>query len=518
MVVQRPIGALTTLAAVVFTGTAVLWLATPWGIGVYTDSLVYIGSARNILAGNGFKYLSDIGQLVPVNHYPPLYPLLIALFSVTGVDALDGARWVSLFFCAANALLAAALVYRATLSYGAMSLAALLSWAAFPMVYINSQALTEPPFIFLTLLGFGFLARYLKEEEGSSLYWAAFAVGLACMVRYVGIANGLTGALVILLSGRHSWPKRFVDAAAFSVVAALPIVAWFIRNYLQAGNTVNRTFGFHFPAGADLLPSLNTIGHWLLPINIVDQAPWFARLFLLFALLLLCALGRKIDLSRTSYPRLMLYCAAGYCGFLYLSLVVCDASLFFDTRTLALPYMTTMIVVVSIMTEWLRKYRPKGKSWCWFTFDCAVALLFVLQLVNGIVWLRLSYFQGIGFGGKQWRESELLRFARTSTVEAPLVSNAPDFIYALTGRRAVMIPYKIDPISRQSNRLYEQAMMATGEQLKQPHAAFIYFDDDGRWYLPSIKEVEATLPLKKMKAVPDGAIYQLHPVSFTPSK
>ena len=510
MLLQSLLGVRAALSGLVLIEMAVLWLATRWGIGIYTDSLVYIGAARSILAGDGYQYFNDIGQLSPVNHYPPGYPLLIAAFAWTGLDALDAARWVSLFFCAANSLLVAYIAYRATLSYGAMLLSALLALVAFPMVYINSQALTEPPFIFLTLLGLCFLARYLQERHAPSLYWFALAVGLGCLVRYVGIANGLTGAAVIFFHGREGWRKRFIDAAMFSVLAALPIVAWVVRNYLSAGNAVNRTFSFHLPALADLLPTINTVGHWLLPMSLVDNAPWPAGMFLLLVFLLVCGLGRKVDLSRSWYPRLMVYCAAGYCSFLFISLLVCDASLYFDTRTMALPYVATMLVVLSILTEWLRKNRSQEKSWRWIACDCVVAVFLTLQMINGVLWLQLSYASGIGFATDIWHHSELLKFAKHAPATTSIVSNAPDFIYVLTGKRTAMIPYKIDPDTGQPNKLYEQAILAMGEQLTLPNAVFVYFNDEnGRWYLPSIKELETNLALEKIKPVSDGAIYGL---------
>jgi hypothetical protein len=518
LLLQSSIGARAALIGVTFIGMAVLWLATPWGIGIYTDSMVYVGATRSLLTGHGFQYLNDIGQLSPVIHYPPGYPSLIAAFAWIGLDALDAARWVSIFFCAANSLLASYIAYHATLSYGAMLLASFLSWIAFPMVYINSQALTEPPFIFLTLLGCCFLARYLQEQHVPSIYGAALAIGLGCLMRYVGVANGLTGAAVILLQGRQDWRKRFFDAAMFSFLSALPLVAWTVRNYLSAGDAFNRTFSLHFPALVSLLPAMETIGHWLLPMSLVDNAPWPTRLFLLLLFFLLLALGRKVNLSRSWYPRLMVYCLAGYGTFLYISLVVCDALLFFDTRTLALPYVATMIVVLSIITEWLRENRAPGKSWRWLAFDCAAAILLALQLINGIVWLRLSYVSGIGFGSDFWHDSELLRFAKTAGATTPIVSNAPDFIYTLTGRRAAMIPKKLDRKSLQPNQLYEQALAAMGEQLRQPSAVFVYFNDDGRWYLPSIKELEANLPLEKIKTVPDGAIYRLNGAALSAAK
>ena len=48
------------------------------------------------------------------------------------------------------------------------------------------------------------------------------------------------------------------------------------------------------------------------------------------------------------------------------------------------------------------------------------------------------------------------------------------------------------------------------EQLKQPNAVFVYFNDEGRlWYLPSIKELESIIPLYAVKTAKDGTIYGL---------
>jgi hypothetical protein len=268
-----------------------------------------------------------------------------------------------------------------------------------------------------------------------------------------------------------------------------------------------------------LLPSMDTVGHWLLPTSIVDNLRWPSRLFFLLVFLFFCGLATKVDWSRSWYPRVMVYCVVGYGAFLFISFSFNDQPLYFDTRTMAPPYVAVMIVTLSIMTEWLRKYRSKEKSWHWFGFDCAMAIFLALQLINGVVWLRHSYANGIGFATETWRQSELLKFAKNTPASTPIVSNAPDFIYTLTGRRAAMIPHKVDPWTRQPNSEYEQALAIMREQLKQPNAVFVYFDDDQRtWYLPSIKELETNLPLGKIKAVSDGAIYGLKEAASTATK
>ncbi len=498
------------VAGLVLLASIILLIATRWGIGIYPDSIVYVGAARSMIAGDGFRFYNDVGQFTPITQYPPGLSWLIATFARVGFDALDAARWVSIFFCAANALLVAYIAVRSTSSEGAALLAAFLSVGAFPMIYVNSQALSEPPFICLILLGCCFLARYLQESHTPSMYAFALCIGLSSLVRYVGIAFGLTGAAVILLHGSGTWRKRFVHAATVSALWALPLITWVLRNYNEAGNAVNRTFGFHPPSFADLLPLADTVGYWLLPTPIVDHAPWPSRLFLLLVFLLFCWLKRKADGSRSWYPGLLVYYVVGYGSFLLISFSFNDQPLFFDTRTLALPYIATMIVGLTILSQWLRKNRTDQRSWRWFAFDCLTIVLLAAQLINSAVWLKMSYQDGIGFATGTWRNSELLAFVKSVKWPDAVISNAPDFIYTLTGRRATMIPHRMDPETRKGNAQYREDVARMGERLTQPNAVLVYFKDEGRrWYLPSKNELEAKLPLQVVKAATDGTIYRL---------
>src|SRR5260221_2396099 len=68
---------------------AILLTATPHGIGIYPDSVMYIMMARSLLQGQGWT----MGGL-PVELFPPLYPALLALGGMFGPDPVDAARWV----------------------------------------------------------------------------------------------------------------------------------------------------------------------------------------------------------------------------------------------------------------------------------------------------------------------------------------------------------------------------------------------------------------------------------------
>jgi 4-amino-4-deoxy-L-arabinose transferase-like glycosyltransferase len=499
-----------SIAASVTLGTCLLAIATHWGIGLYPDSIVYIGIARSIVNGDGVRFLNDVGELTPVTQYPPLYPWMIAVLGVFGLDPLDSARWISILFYAANALLAARVVYRATSSYSASWVACFLSLSAFPMVYIHSQALTEPVFIFFILLGFWWIVAFLEGSQAWTLYCASLIIGLSCLVRYVGMAFLPTGGALILFLSTARWRQRIVTAAQFMILGSVPLAAWVLRNFFAAGNVVNRTFGIHPPRLTDLLPALDTAGYWLLPIGIVENTPMFSRSIVVATLLLVVWLGVRQHLLKSRYIQALVCCLMGYALFLLVSMSFNDQPLYYDTRTLALPYMIVMIFTLCAVTNWIRSVGQDKKSSRIFVFGMLMKVVLAVQMINGIAWLKQSYVDGIGFAIEPWRTSDLIGFVRFAPGPLRVFSNAPDFIYTLANKPAVMIPRKVNPNNYKPNDRYSNEMDAMHEQLMNSDSVIVYFNDDNRlWYLPSAHELEAKIPLEIIKMASDGKIYRL---------
>lgn len=496
-------------------GAGILLITSRWGIGLYTDSIVYVGAARSILDGDGFRFLNDVGEFAPVVQYPPLYSYSIAALATLGLGPLEGARWISVLFFAANALLVSYIVYSATASYGASLVASFFAMSSFPMIYIHSHALTEPMFIFLIFLGFSFLALYLQGSRLWLIYAAGLSIGLSCLVRYVGVAFVLTGGIIIFCLGETKWKQRFAHTTLFFVLASSPMIAWVCRNLWVAGDAVNRTFGFHPPALKDLLPATDTIGYWLFPTAIVDTTPWISRWGLVIVFVSLCWLISRVGFPRSRFIQMVSFALVGYAIFLSISWSFNEQPLYLDTRTLALPYLVVMILTVSVVTNWFRAARPAAKSWRWFALDCCLIVISMAQMINGVVWLRQSYDNGIGFAIDRWRNSELLNLVKNGQAPTLIYSNAPDFIYTLTGRRAAMIPRKVIPtkslLNSPPNQNYDAEMASMREELKKRQGIVIYFDAEDRlWFLPSQSELEQELPLRVLKTATEGTLYSLN--------
>jgi hypothetical protein len=58
-----------------------LWITT-YGLGISPDSMVYMETAKSILAGHGFFTggldVVNTRRGTPMTHFPPAYPLLLA--------------------------------------------------------------------------------------------------------------------------------------------------------------------------------------------------------------------------------------------------------------------------------------------------------------------------------------------------------------------------------------------------------------------------------------------------------
>ena len=64
---------------------------TNYGIGISPDSISYISAAKSLLSGNGFVTYDG----APFTLFPPLFPGILALLGLAGIDILIGLRFLN---------------------------------------------------------------------------------------------------------------------------------------------------------------------------------------------------------------------------------------------------------------------------------------------------------------------------------------------------------------------------------------------------------------------------------------
>ncbi len=246
-------------------------LATLHGIGLRSDSAVYVAAARNLLAGNGLSWLSGGGEIRPMTLHAPLLSILLAGAEAIGVDAIAFARVLNAVCLGLEVMLVGALAKRMTRSSAFGLLAALVMAGTGEMLRVHAWLMSEPLFIVLTLAGVLALLQYPGDGRRLWLMLGAMAFGLAGLSRYGGLALPAAGALYLVLDSSTRWRRRLEDAALMLAIGLTPSAAWMARNYLLTGQTGGRSFGVHL----ELWPSLRDqamaiLLNWFAPLRLVD--------------------------------------------------------------------------------------------------------------------------------------------------------------------------------------------------------------------------------------------------------
>lgn len=221
--------------------------------GAYSpDSVVYIDTARNLLAGHGLSssiapldsaLKTDLALPFPMTTWAPLYPLLIALLHGMGLS-ITAAALVSPIACFGLVLVAAYLLIRALFNEGTAFLAVALLLLFAPLHTVATHAWSETVAIAAVLLSLYAVVR--ADQSKAAAPWVVcvgVAAGVALAARYamaplvVVVAIGLIQRKDLKRTAKHG----IVFAIAFLFVAG-PIL---VRNLWWSG----RPLGMH-PAGS----------------------------------------------------------------------------------------------------------------------------------------------------------------------------------------------------------------------------------------------------------------------------
>jgi hypothetical protein len=185
------------------------------------DSVSYVMLARHFLDPGNAIYLDWVGYQT---HFPPLFPLLLALTGGAGSFAIAHA------LVAVLGLLALVLVYRyaaGQLASDAGGLAVAVFFLVMPTAWVSVHPiLSEPLFLLTTLAALHYYESRLMGTPGSPGRWLVFGLLLAsaCLTRSAGfllVAAFGVHALVRMARGDRKAAWRFL-------LPALPLgIAWF---------------------------------------------------------------------------------------------------------------------------------------------------------------------------------------------------------------------------------------------------------------------------------------------------
>lgn len=504
------------IAATAILGLVLTFFATPYGIGTSPDSVAYIGTAQNLRSGQGLSVPLGGFENQPLTQFPPLYPLLLAIFSLAGPQVFTTAGILAAGLFAANIFLVGWMLYRLVPEAGWAALVGSLGMLLAPaMLDIHLMAWSESLFI---LLGFGslFLLSSYLQTTGKGWFAAAVLCGLALLTRYAGIVFLATGLLGLIFLARGTTRRRFLNAALFALIALAPLLLNLIYNQLVAGTATNRILSFHLVTRARLWQGLTTFTGWLgLPANLPTELHILAvTAVLLFFLISLYWMAkhpskyqRPLSVKVPGLIWLLVLFALLYLGFLIISISFLDANTPLDNRILSPIFVSLWIVGVYIAARLTTRnqYHPLLR---W-------APIVVLAVLLGN-WARLSlptyitaHNQGIGFSTPAWQNSELIGYLATLPDNILIYSNAPDAVYLLSSRAAARLPRQFELSSQQENANFVEQMQVIGSQMVEGRVLIAYFTTQGRQSNPTQEDLFAALDLQVSQQFADGFVFTI---------
>lgn len=492
---------------------AVLLFSTPWGIGVGYDSVFYLSAADNLLHGLGLSRLGGGGEVMPLTHFPPLYPLLLAVVTgVAGQTAAEAARWMAGVLYGLDLGLIGFLIYRYSRVWWAAIAGAVIALLSPVLLEVNLMAMSEPLYLSLLLAALASLTTFFERGGRGWLMVAGFMAGLATLTRYVGASLVVTGALALLLWDGRRPKRRLGETMIFTALGVVPTLVWYARNFILTGTATNRVLGYHPPSAEALRRGLVSVASWILPRGLPLRLGVFASgtlavgvvAFLLWDI----ARARHRDgFSWTAMRRftwLIGFHSLIYLLFLGTSLTFFDASTPLSGRILTPLYVAGLLltfIVVGRLVSHLDRPFPVAMA-----FGVVILIVSASYIVRSASLLAEMRLEGRGFTSRTWQTSETVGLVRSLDPEMVLYSNASFPLSFLTGRAVYWVPEKLDPVRAQPRPDYTLQMEAMHDRLGEPGSALVLYHPEALSpLLPSLDELTTGLVL--FAKTQDGAIY-----------
>ena len=514
-------------------------LTTRHGAGVSPDSVVYLHAAHSVLEGRGLLRPDGSGaaEEVPMTHWPPLFPLVLAGLGSLSIEPIHAARWLNAVLFGANVFLVGLVIHRMCGSVLAALAGALLAMMSREMISYHQMVWTEPIFIYFFLVSLYLLFAYVEMPKRQYLLLAALTAGGAFLTRYQGAGLVLGGCGALLIQGRTKWRRRVVDTFVFGLVATLPIAVWFLRNYSMKTRTTYSNPRFGLPKIDQLvMPIFTAVRDWFWPVpsgleffNLAHihwrlQWPGLYIDEFLAALAILGVIGLAISLNvgkrrsggvgntpdppdRPSFPVLLALTAIGHCVFLYATVLTLFHNWTPKVRHLAPVMILLLIVLVHLVRRWWLWAPPRATA----RFFTAVIVMVVTTGIVGRATVLISWTScdGHQYASSRWKSSPVIAATSRIPLDAKLYTNNPMVLRFLTDRTRIQAIPRMTWMGEDLDGAKQAALLESLRRHLADGAMIVLFEND-RPYM-SRESLEASMPLRVFVEAEDGLILAWNP-------
>ena len=422
-----------------------IWFVTPYGAGIYYDSLGYVSAARNFSSGLGLVRLS-CDSVEPMTRYPPLYSLFLSVFGFFGSDIISGARFLDIVCMAGTVIMTGLITLRIANNKIFALLAAFTIFISPVVIEQNSWVMSESLFMFFMLSSIFLFDHYIITNFLKFLVLAAVLASLAVLTRFVGLALILSCILILIvqLKGKYRvLDNKFIrPLVLFCSITLFPLALWLLRNKTVSGSATGRTVGWYLFSPDRIIP-LAYIAKWFVPWD--GNLVWNWKAMLILMVLSICfamlCLGLIKFKKNSSLLKAVIVNIVVYLGLVLLLMAVADPLTPLDNRLLLPVYILTVILIISGIS-----YLWSLSNWVYKT--AAVMLMVyivVFQSYQSVSLVKSLREDGQFYASSSWRNSEV-----TTTLIAlnpqKIYTNDMTAVYFGTYHPSCIIPLENDQI------------------------------------------------------------------------
>ncbi|MGA1848872.1 MAG: glycosyltransferase family 39 protein [Thermoplasmatota archaeon] len=488
-----------------------------YGIGLYSDSFVYINCAENLVDGKGFVH----GDGSWYHQWAPLLPVVLAGPMLIGVPPDIVGVVLNLLLFGSLVVITGKVVQLKTKS-GFFTISAMTLVILSRPLYVSSiYLMSELPFNVLAALSLLSLLLYLEKERRKYFWYLVAFTSLACLTRYVGITLIFTGVVVLFFHGKEKkFIKRLRDPFLYGALSPLPTVAFLVRNYIRTGTLI----GDRFPSETGILENVYRTGyhliHWFIP-RWLPPAVWVPLGFVL-ALVFIVLFGNLLYSIRRRKENRKVMIIFGYFSIFYMAYLLVSASrVAFDPLNdrFFSPVFVPMIIILMLslselsrhpsrsMISKFRSIHIKGKN----VRHLASVLMVMIIAASGLVVfteIRENAVHGVGgYTTSEWVGSEILEYISENPPGGDLYSNYPKQVNYFGG---------IDEIGGTPLKYYQATKKpANGLEkfnesiLDKDNVKIIWISISERDWYYSIEELNEIYNITMEKRFSDGQIYRM---------
>ena len=551
---RRRIDGFAWLAALIAaTGAGHLWLrASTWGLALNNDGVMYLAVAESLAAGAGLVDLEGDPLLL----YAPFFPMLLALLSLFGIEALTAGSIVNITAFGLIILVSGLYLGRRLESRLLALGAAVVIMTSLVLSHWFSSFLSEPLFILLTLLALIALDAFLRRRQAASggtvfLALSILCVGIAAVTRWAGVAL-IFAAPLIIAARCKPWRAGLKLATLYGFFASVPLAIALGRNWaVSATLTGDR----HFASGQFLSDSLQQtaqeLGRWLMPITAgPDYLPlpagWPAlgaewSLYALAAAGALAGLGAALVWSRlfgsqaAASPARDSGLVFGMFTLVYIATLIIVIPLTVDepigSRYLA-PCVAPVLFLGAFLLDALLRGARRERGWAAAGRRVAAALILIGCLVNvgfnvkrnvalTAVALDTGYFEKIypgmhwaTYNTAHWAQLEIIRYLKAQPLTGLVYANNRALLYYSGGARTPIIRVRYPAEQVHDCQAYLRwAVAQARREARSPEAAWIVWINrqTQRQNWCNIPEGQLPSQLEAVASFASGAVFRLQP-------